>query len=216
MIFDLSHLNFNGTIEQEENGKYSMDIHTDDKAWCEFWQNYPDVNISLRLFSSDIDIWCLKKENRHKFSGQFCQQLSSFLRVKICLGSDEEKTFLIQMPVQIPAERHGKIMSEILDSEEKLMRYLMFCLDDQIDKWQQNIGKQLKTVHSCDNDNSVWKDCSLPIYEKLLLATSRNRSALKNIRDNVEKLREAKDKNGKSLLSKAFIDMWNLFAPYVK
>lgn len=216
MIFDLSHLNFNGTIEKEENGKYSMDIHTDDKAWCEFWQNYPDVDISLRLFSSDIDIWCLKKENRHKFSGQFCQQLSSFLRVKICLGSDEEKTFLIQMPVQIPAERHGKIMSEILDSEEKLMRYLMFCLDDQTDKGQQNIGKQLKTVHSCDNDNSAWKDYSIPIYEKLLLATSRNRSALKNIGDNIEKLRKAKDKNGKLLLNKAFINMWNLFAPYAK
>ena len=120
------------------------------------------------------------------------------------------------MPVQIPAERHGKIMSEILDSEEKLMRYLMFCLDDQIDKVQQNIGKQLKTVHSHDNDNSAWKDYSIPIYEKLLLATSRNRSALKNIRDNVEKLREAKDKNGQPLLSKVFMDMWNLFAPYAK
>ena len=107
-------------------------------------------------------------------------------------------------------------MSEILDSEDKLMRYLMFCLDDQTDKEQQNIGKQLKTMHSCDNDNSVWKDCSLPIYEKLLLATSRNRSALKNIRDNVEKLREAKDKNGNKLLSEVFINMWNLFAPYAK
>lgn len=216
LIFDLSHLNFNGTIEKEENGKYSMEIHTGDTAWFEFWQKYPDVDISIRLFSSDMNIWCLKKENRHKFSGQFCQQLSAFLRVRISLGSTEEKNFLIHVSVQIPAERHGKIMSEILDSEEKLMRYLMFCLDDQTDKEQQNIGKQLKTVHSCDNDNSAWKDYSIPIYEKLLLATSRNRSALKNIRDNIEKLRKAKDKNGKLLLNKAFINMWNLFAPYAK
>lgn len=215
LIYDLSHLNFNGTIVKEENGKYSMDIHTDDIAWCDFWQKYPDVNISLRLFSSDMDIWRLKKENRHKFSGQRCQQLSSFLRVKISFGSDEEKNFLIQLPVQIPSERHGKIMSEILDSEEKLMRYLMFCLDDQ-DKEQLNIGKQSRSVHSGDNDNSAWRDCSLPIYEKLLLTTSRNRSALKNIRDNVERLRKVKDKNGKPLLSEAFIRMWNLFAPYAK
>lgn len=145
-----------------------------------------------------------------------CQQLSSFLRVKISFRPDEEKNYLIQLPVQIPAERHSKIMSEILDSEEKLMRYLMFCLDDQMDKEQLNIGKHLRTVHFGDNDNSAWRDCSLPIYEKLLLATSRNRSALKNIRDNVEKLRKAKDINGKPLLSKAFIDMWNLFAPYTK
>lgn len=215
LIYDLSHLNFNGTIVKEENGKYSMDIHTDDIAWCDFWQKYPDVNISLRLFSSDMDIWRLKKENRHKFSGQMCQQLSSFLRVKISFGSDEEKNFLIQLPVQIPSERHGKIMSEILDSEEKLMRYLMFCLDDQ-DKEQLNIGKQSRSVHSGDNDNSALSDCSLPIYEKLLLTTSRNRSALKNIRDNVERLRKVKDKNGKPLLSEAFIRMWNLFTPYAK
>lgn len=216
LIYDLSHLNFNGTIIKEENGKYSMDIHADNISWCDFWQKYTGVDISLRLFSSDIDIWHLKKENRHKFSGQMCQQLSSFLRVKISFGSGEEKNFLIQLPVQIPAERHGKIMSEILDSEEKLMRYLMFCLDDQTDKELQNIGKQIKTVHTGDNDNSTWRDCSIPIYEKLLLATSRNRPALKNIRDNVERLRKAKDKNGQPLLSKKFIDMWNLFAPYAK
>lgn len=215
LIHDLSHLNFNGTIVKE-NGKYSMDIHADDVSWCDFWQKYPDVDISLRLFSSDMDIWHLKKENKHKFSGQMCQQLSSLLRVKISFRSDEEKNFLIQLPVQIPAERHGKIMSEILDSEEKLMRYLMFCLDDKMDKEQLNIGKQLRTVPFGDNDNSAWRDCSLPIYEKLLLATSRNRSALKNIRDNVEKLRKAKDINGKPLLSEAFIGMWNLFAPYAK
>lgn len=216
LIYDFCRLNFNGTIVKEDNGKYSMDIHADDKAWDDFWQKYSDVEITLRLFSSDGENWYLKKESSHKFSGQMCQQLSSFLRVKISFGPGEEKNFLIQLPVQIPPERHGRIMSEILDNEEKLMRYLMFCLDDQTDKEQQNIGKQLKAMHSGDNDNSAWRDCSLPIYEKLLLATSRNRSALKNIRDNVERLRNAKDKNGQSLLSRKFIDMWNLFAPYAK
>ena len=216
LIYDLSHLNFNVTIVKGETGKYSMDIHVDDVAWYDFWQKYPNVDISLRLFSSDMDIWRLKKENRHKFGAQMCQQLSSFLRVRISFGSDEEKNFLIQLPVQIPPERHGRIMSEILDSEEKLMRYLMFCLDDRMDQGQLNIGKQLKTMHSGDYDNPAWKDCSLPIYEKLLLATSRNRPALINIRDNVERLRKAKDKNGKSLLSRKFIDMWKLFAPYAK
>ena len=86
----------------------------------------------------------------------------------------------------------------------------------QTDKEQQNIGKQLKEMHHSNNDNTAWKQYSLPIYEKLLLATSRNKSALKNIRDNVEKLRKVKDKNGKPLLSKEFINMWNLFAPYAK
>lgn len=216
LIFNLSNLDFKGTIIKEENGKYAMDIHTDVVAWGDFCQKYPDVDISLKLFSSDMDDWNLRQESRHKFICQMCQQLSSFIRVRICFTSDEEKNFLIQLPVQIPEERHGKIMSEILDNEEKLMRYLMFCLDAQTDNEQQNIGKQLKEMHHSDHDNTACKHYSLPIYEKLLLATSRNKSALKNIRDNVEKLRKVKDKNGKPLLSKEFINMWNLFAPYAK
>ena len=104
LIFNLSHLDFKGTIIKEENGKYAMDIHTDDVAWSDFCQKYPDVDISLKLFSSDMDVWNLRQEYRHKFICQMCQQLSSFIRARICFTPDEEKNFLIQLPVQIPED----------------------------------------------------------------------------------------------------------------
>ena len=216
IIHGLSHLQFSGTMEKCPDGKYITSIQTDSVTWNDFWQKYPDVKVTLKLFASDNDQWNLKGEYKHNFTSQFCQQLSSFLRVNVHFSNNEEKDFLVQVPVCIPEERHGRIMSEILDSEEKLMRYLMFCLDANMDKEQQKIGKELPKHASKGNDDASSKQYSLPIYEKLLLAASRNKTALKDVRDNVERLRKAKDKDGNPMLGKEFLNMWNLFAIYAK
>ncbi len=216
ILYELSHLQFSGTMQKCPDGKYTTIVQTDSVAWTDFWQKYPDVKISLKLFASDNDRWNLKDECKHGFPSLLCQQLSSFLRVNVHFPNSEEKDFLIQIPICIPDERHGRIMSEILNSPEKLMRYLMFCLDANMDKEQQKIGKDLPKQSSNGNGDVSWKQYSLPIYEKLLFAASRNKSALRNVRDNVERLRKAKDKDGNPLLSKEFLNMWNLFAIYAK
>ena len=172
----------------------------------------------MRLFAStaDTERWNLKDEYKHSFPSQLCQQLSSFMKVNVHFSKDEEKEFLIQIPISIPEERQGKIMSEILDSEEKLLRYLMFCLDAKMDKEQQKIGKELPKHVLNGNEDAPWRLYSIPIYERLLLAASRNTATLRDVRDNVERLRKAKDKEGNPLLSKEFLNMWNLFAIYAK
>ena len=216
ILYELSHLQFSGTMQKCSDGKYVTIIQTDSVAWTDFWQKFPKVKIILTLFASEDDRWNLKNEYKHSFTSQLCQQLSPFLRVNVRFPNNEEKEFLIKIPICIPDERHGRIISEILDCEEKFMRYLMFCLDADMDKEQQKIGKELPK-HSLNSNGDVsWKQYSLPIYEKLLLAASRNKPALRNVRDNVERLREAKDKDGNSLLSNEFLKMWDLFAKYAK
>ena len=105
-------------------------------------------------------------------------------------------------------------MAEILDNEEKIMRYLMFCLDARLDIEMQKIGSNQKLRRQ--SDNSSIQPYSLPIYERLMLAASRNKAALINIKENVEKLRNVKGKDGEFLLSKEFLDMWNKFSVYAK
>ena len=114
----------------------------------------------------------------------------------------------------MPSERHGKIMAEILDNEEKLMRYMIFCLDPLISIDQQKIGSELQKSHTGKGD--IYQEYSLPLYERLLLAASRDHQALAEIDKNVKRLKDAKGKDGKPLLSKAFMKMWNLFAAYTK
>ena len=216
LLYDLSRLNFTGMITKESDNRYATRVKCELLLWKEFKKKYPDTKISIRLFASDMDEWLLNEKDEHCFKSLLCQQLSSFLRVSVCLQEEEKKDFLMQIPVDMPPERHGRIMSEILDSEEKLMRYLLFCLDENISTDDQQIGKGIQSNHIRNSDNGVWGQYALPIYEKLLLASSRNKSALRNIRDNVERLRKAKDKDGNPLLSKEFLKMWDLFAIYAK
>ena len=105
-------------------------------------------------------------------------------------------------------------MAEILDNEEKIMRYFMFCLDPLTDKEQQKIGRDI-TKHN-NSISKEYQDCSLPIYEKLLLAASRNKPALAEIDKSIKQLKNTKGKDGKPLLSESFKDMWKLFATYIK
>ena len=106
-------------------------------------------------------------------------------------------------------------MSEILDNEEKIMRYLMFCLDSKLDIEMQKIGSELKFSRQSTEESST-QPYSLPIYERLMLAASRDRAALSNIKENVERLKNVKGKDGKRLLSKEFLEMWNKFSVYAK
>ena len=216
LLYEFSQLDFKGSIEKSDDGKYITKINSDAAKWSSFWKEFSDVKITLKLFSSDINEWDFKTGFQHQFTGQLCQQLSSFLRVSIVLDKDNEKNFLLQVPIEIPEERHGRIMSAILDSEEKWLRYLMFCLDSQMAREEQNIGKDLTNPHVGGNDDTVWQRCSLPIYEKLLLASSRDRMALKKIQHIVEKLSKAEGQAEKPLLSDEFINMWKLFSKYSK
>ena len=119
---------------------------------------------------------------------------------------EDRKTFLMRTEVEMPEARHGKVMGEILDSEEKLMRYMLFCLDPQLDEGLQEIGTRVVGMSKKGLGHS-WEDYTLPLYERLLLAASRNPKALKDIDRNVEPLRKVMGKDGKPLLSKSFLNM---------
>jgi hypothetical protein len=90
----------------------------------------------------------------------------------------------------------------------------MFCLDPLMDQGQQEIGSELPKYHSGVSDG--YQDYTYPLYERLLLAASRDHKALAEIGRNVERLKNVKGKDGKPLLSDAFLKMWNLFSVYAK
>lgn len=215
-LFALSHIGITAHIVKNEHGHYCTNVQLNEEEWTQLKRDYPDVRVSVRLFATDVDTWTLYDAPSHAFPGIYCQQLSTFLRVLAIFNRDHRKEFLWQMAgVEIPEERHGKMMATILDSEEKVMRYLMFCLDAQTEREQLKIGKELPSYHGTAADNALWGPYVLPIYEKLLLAASRDREALRRVKRNIERLRQARDKEGQPLLRPEFLKMWNLFAPYV-
>lgn len=214
VIHDISHLPFHGEYMKDEQGKYITHIVVNEKAWESFTDKYSDVKVIISPFSNKDDKWVFADNNEHDFRPIYCQQVSTFIRVCVAWNGTE-KEFLLQLPICIPDERHGKIMAEILDNEEKIMRYLMFCLDSNLDTEMQKIGRE-HIFRRQSVESSKIQPYSLPIYERLLLAASRDKTALAHIKENVERLRNVNGRDGKPLLSKAFIDMWNKFSIYAK
>ncbi len=213
IVFDMSQLAFKSQIVKDTNGKYVMEVDVEPNDWKAFIRKYQGVRITMQMFASDLDSWIITKECCHKFKPLLCQQLSPFVFISIKSG-EEEKKFMLKLPLEMPEERIGHIMAEILDNEEKIMRFFMFCLDPLTDKEQQKIGRDI-TKHN-NNISKEYQDYSLPIYEKLLLATSRNKAALAEIDKSIKQLNNTNGKDGKPLLSESFKKMWNLFAAYIK
>ena len=213
IVFDMSQLAFKSQIVKDTNGKYVVEVDVEPNDWKAFIRKYQGVRITMQMFASDLDSWIITKECCHKFKPLLCQQLSPFVFITI-KSRGEEKKFMLKLPLEMPEERLGHIMAEILDNEEKIMRYFMFCLDPLTDKEQQKIGRDI-TKHN-NSISKEYQDCSLPIYEKLLLAASRNKPALAEIDKSIKQLKNTNGKDGKPLLSESFKDMWKLFAAYIK
>ena len=114
----------------------------------------------------------------------------------------------IKMSPDLLTARHKKIMSEIIGDEERMMGYIMHCLDPFAMPVQQ-MKKSSHAKHGGGNqDKGLYL---LPIYEKLLVAASRNPQLLDDIGRNIELLKDTRDKDGQPLLSKDFNDMWEAF-----
>ncbi len=215
IVYAVSHLPFKAALRKDEHNKYITEVSVDGMKLKDFKSQYPKVKITMQLFASDFDTWVVTGESFHQFKSLYCQLLSPFVRITI-EALDDKKSFLFRLPLDMPVERHGRVMGELLDSEEKLMRYLMFLLDPLMDKEQQKVGSKEQKHYGGEKEDDVYKEFYLPIYERLLLAASRDHKALAEIDKNINRLKDVKGSDGKPLISKTFKDMWKLFSIYTK
>lgn len=208
LVFDVSRLGYNVDLEQTGD-KYKVTVSVDENERSKVVKD--GVSITLSLFGHDSQKWELNKYDSHTFDNIDCSMLSSFARVEI-KAFDETKTFLLKLPIKMSSDllraRHKKIMSEIIGDEERMMGYIMHCLDPFAMPGKQ-IKKRNRTKHGSGNsDKGLYL---LPIYEKLLVAASRNPQLLDDIDRNIELLKDTRDKDGQPLLSEDFNDMWEAF-----
>ena len=214
LVFAVSRLDYNVVLEITGDGRYNVEVRVDKNKLDALDSNA--ALITMSLFGNDSVIWKLRDCNgncccSHKFENIECSMLSSFARVEI-KAFDETKTFLLKLPIEMDegllTARHRKILSEIIGDEERMMGYIMHCLDPFAMPGKQ-IKKRNQTKHGSGNsDKGVYL---LPIYEKLLVAASRNPQLLDDIGRNIELLKDTRDKDGQPLLSKDFNDMWEAF-----
>lgn len=208
LLFAVSRLGYNVDLKQTDD-KYKVTVSVDENERSKVVKD--DVSITMSLFGHDSQKWELTESVFHTFDNIDCAMLSSFARVEI-KAFDETKTFLLKLPIEMDEKlltaRHKKIMSQIIGDEERMMGYIMHCLDPFAMPGKQ-MKKRNQTKHGGGNqDKGLYL---LPIYEKLLVAASRNPQLLDDIGRNIELLKDTRDKDGQPLLSEDFNDMWEAF-----
>ena len=210
LLFAVSRLGYKIVLEKQTDDKYKVTVSVDEKKRSEVVKD--DVSITLSLFGHDSQKWELIESIFHTFDNVDCAMLSSFARVEIKTKSGETKTFLLKLPIKMDegllTARHKKIMSQIIGDEERMMGYIMHCLDP----FAMPVKQMKKSSHAKHGGGNQEKGLYLlPIYEKLLVAASRNPQLLDDIGRNIELLKDTRDKDGQPLLSKDFNNMWEAF-----
>ena len=153
------------------------------------------------------------------FPESFSQsQLSKFFIISISHIKEEGiiKQFLLLSEIEVPASRLGRVFSEVIDSSDKFLKYLMTILND---------NELIESIDNSDEINSApesqLKEKNLspinyeaPLYEQLLQTASRNPEKLKVIDDTIIRLMEDTEKQ--EIVPEEFLEMWSIFKTFVK
>ncbi|MHC1773820.1 MAG: phospholipase D family protein [Lentimicrobium sp.] len=218
LIYDISCAPLTGNLECLNDGAY----------YC---YNMLFDAIKLKVpddFKVSIQPWCSEALNDFGFNIepgrlnhlQFPQrltlsQLSKYFIITITYKGAWNNSFLIKATIDIPDTRHGKILSEIINSKEKFLQYLSFLLSNSgiIDDVETNIYNG-RIESNKGAAGSVWGNYSLPLYEDLLKTASQHPGKLRSIDELITKLQA--DETTCGFISDELIELWSIFKIFIK
>ena len=149
-----------------------------------------------------------------KFSGYAETALSIFLVFEIEKDGNVHSQFLLPMEIELPNSRLNKIFSAIIDSREKFLKYLTFLLTGEETDLIGNANEKMNKSSSNINDERAFS--GTPVYEKLLIATSRFPDKLKSIDNLIQRLKEETSELDEPIITPEFEGFWNVFQTFVK
>ncbi len=148
------------------------------------------------------------------FGGYAETALSIFLVFEIAKVGHVHSQFLLPMEIELPNSRLNKIFSAIIDSREKFLKYLTFLLTgEETDLIGNAKGNKDKTSA---NGNDAWDFTGTPVYEKLLIASSRFPSKLDSINDLIQRLKAETNESDEPIITAEFESFWNVFQTFIK
>lgn len=148
------------------------------------------------------------------FGGYAETALSIFLVFEIAKDGHIHSQFLLPMEIELPNSRLNKIFSAIIDSKEKFLKYLTFLLSgEDTDLIGNAKGNKDKATA---NGNDAWAYTGTPVYEKLLIASSRFPDKLESIDILIQRLKEETTELGEPIITKEFEGFWNVFQTFIK
>lgn len=189
---DSQHSNlFNIKIEFEKNKLFDLN----------------DFEISCAPYGCKRDLKIVIPNLYLVFKGIALHNLSPFLIFNILhKPTGQCKEFMTRSPIKLPDNRKQAIFRSIIDNKEKFFEFIQFLLGNNEGQFEF-IGKKLKVASSWSESSNIWHH-SQPLFEELLLASSRDKDKLFEIDNVIKKLQK---EGADDLIPEDFMKFWNVF-----
>ncbi len=155
--------------------------------------------------------------NELTFENVPLKDVSAFLIWEVYYEGNIVKEFLTKLSIAIPfEERQSKIFRELFDSKEKLFKYISFLITNDDN---EVINQPLITDNTKGKNDGIAEIndlTGLPIYEKLLIASSRMPHKLDAISRLINTLTQDTTEGTESLITKEFQEFWAEFENFQK
>lgn len=140
-------------------------------------------------------------------------QLSPFVIIEIERDLKIEKRFVLDMKIDLESTRYNKIFSTIINNRSRFLNYLSFLLSEETPEHLEEDGTEVNRLKRNGMDTSIAFFDGTPVYEKLMITSSRNPERLVKINRLIERLKGEKETNGTDIITVEFDELWNVFKP---
>ena len=118
------------------------------------------------------------------------------------------------MDIDLPKSRLGKILTAIIDSREKFLKYITFLLQGDLspDLFRDDAGQKENNTSKVLTSYSI---PGIPIFENLLVAVSRTPKRLQSIDKFIGQIKEENTEAARKILTPEFEEFWNVFKEFI-
>lgn len=214
LIHGLSAIEIQGEAYQNESGLYNLKITIpkSDLKVPEGWQvkckPLPERNRAVQELCLHTDTILTEFKDYEETA------LSPYLLFEIWIEQHLEKSFVLDMKILLDDARLSRIFSSIINNRSRFLSYLSFLLSEEITVvHEEKTSVRAFTKNKINGNGLAFFDGS-PVYEKLLLVSSREPAKLKKIDRLIQRLKDKEEQDGTKIIVPKFEEMWEIFRQY--
>ncbi len=211
LIYEIAGLQFLGYAQKRADGRFDIEI-TLEKATLTLPSGWGVTILPLSAnSSSELKILPHINDQKFKFLDFEESLLTPYILCTINYSNGLTKQIVVDCNITFGPDRMRKIFKSIINNQEKLFKYLTAILskDETVPLGElQKKGLQsqaAKTLSALEN---------MPLYEKLLLAASRDKKKIKLAAKTIDYLQHEKDENGQPIVEENFATFFEIFKPF--
>lgn len=213
-IFDISQLKFVTLVHENNKSLYDYQLILSETfiRKQENWKIYIQPLSDLQGIKQEIDNG---RNQEFIFKDFLIYRLTPFFLFSIYDDDKLLKHLVIKFEINFPEHRMRKIFSSLIENWEKLMKYISFLLTKEHVEPLLELGVR-DDLQSFGNLSigGMWQS-QFPIYEKLLIATSRNPKTLEQTMRLIDHLKDEVDANGNPIVESEFRELIQTFSSFV-